>query len=156
MTADPVVAAAREILDTAAVDMRSCIEGATPETLNWRPAGEDTNSIAVLAVHSMTSTRSWFAVALGAPLPDRDRASEFRAISSGPEDLIAFVDSMARDCIRLLDDASAIDWSAQRKTHARPSPDQSDRVSAAWAMLHALEHLREHVGQMLLTRQLAD
>jgi hypothetical protein len=29
-------------------------------------------------------------------------------------------------------------------------------VSAAWALLHALEHLREHEGQLFLTRQLWD
>ena len=27
-------------------------------------------------------------------------------------------------------------------------------VTAAWALLHALEHLREHVGHAQLTRQL--
>jgi hypothetical protein len=29
-------------------------------------------------------------------------------------------------------------------------------VLAGWALLHALEHLREHEGQMFLTRQLWD
>src|SRR5689334_6835008 len=120
---DAIIESAHEVFTAAIDDMRSCIEGASPQALNWRPAAEDTNSIAVLAVHSMTSTRSWFAVAVGAPLPERDRASEFRATSSGPEDLIAFLDAMACECTRLLDEASDVDWSAQRKTHARPSPD---------------------------------
>lgn len=40
------------------------------------------------------------------------------------------------------------------QTHARMSGG-AEQVSAAWALLHALEHLREHVGQMQLTRQLA-
>jgi hypothetical protein len=41
-----------------------------------------------------------------------------------------------------------------RKTHARPHPEHAQDVPAAWALLHAMEHLREHEGQMSLTRQL--
>src|SRR5438874_4785460 len=151
--ADPILIAAQHILKTAVVDMRGSIEGATSDALNWRPAADDTNSIAVLAVHSLTSTRSWFSVAVGAPLPERDRPSEFRASTSGADDLIAFVQGMQRDCAKLLDEAQNVDWSAVRATHARPN-DASERVSAAWALMHGLEHLREHTGQMLLTRQL--
>ena len=151
--ADPILIAAQHILTTVVVDMRGSIDGASSDALNWPPAGDDTNSIAVLAVHSMTSTRSWFSVAVGAPLPERDRPSEFRATASGAEDLIAFIEGMERDCAKLLDEAESVDWSAVRTTHARPN-DASERVSAAWALLHALEHLREHTGQVLLTRQL--
>ena len=43
---------------------------------------------------------------------------------------------------------------AIRRTHTRPNPDDDMKVPAAWALLHAIEHLREHVGQMQLTRQL--
>ena len=150
---DPILIAAHHILNTAVTDMRTSIEGASSETLNWRPAGDDTNSTAVLAVHSMTSTRSWCSVAVGAPLPERDRPAEFRATASGASDLTAFIEAMQRDCVRLLDQAHDVDWSAVRTTHARPN-DATERVSAAWALLHALEHLREHTGQMLLTRQL--
>ena len=150
---DPILIAAQHILDTTVADLRPAIDGGSTEALNWRPAGDDTNSIAVLAVHSLTSTRSWFSVAVGAPLPERDRPSEFRASTSGADDLIAFVQDMQRDCAKLLDEAQNVDWSAVRTTHARPN-DASEHVSAAWALMHGLEHLREHTGQMLLTRQL--
>src|SRR5438128_10833921 len=100
---DPILIAARHILDTTVGDMRGSIDGASSDALNWRPAGDDTNSIAVLAVHSMTSTRSWFSVAVGAPLPERDRPAEFRATASGAEDLIGFIEAMERDCATLLD-----------------------------------------------------
>ncbi len=69
---DPVVAAAREIIETALTDIRGAIDGATPDALNWRPAGDGTNSVAVLAAHALASTRMWICVALGAPLPPRD------------------------------------------------------------------------------------
>jgi uncharacterized damage-inducible protein DinB len=153
---DPIIAAGREIIDQALSDMRGCIAGAQPQALNWQPAGDGTNSIAVLAVHSLHSTRSWLSVALGATLPPRDRPAEFLASAADVAALVATIDGMESDCIALLDAATAPDWSAARQTHPRPAGDEPSRVPAAWAFLHALEHLREHVGQMLLTRQLWD
>jgi hypothetical protein len=153
---DAFTAAARHILDQAVVDMSAAIEGASSEALNWQPGGDGTNSIAVLAVHSMSSTRSWLSVATGAPLPERDRDSEFLARTRDSADLLAFVTSLRDDSRRLLVSAGVPDWSVMRKTHARPSPDADPDVTAAWALIHALEHLREHTGQMLLTRLLWD
>lgn len=153
---DPFIAAASRILDDALADMRGAIDGASTETLNWKPGGDGTNSIAVLAVHSMSSTRSWLSVAIGAPLPDRDRDSEFLATTPGAEALLALIDAMGADCVRTLSEADVADWGASRRAQTRPNPDTEPRVSAAWTLLHALEHLREHVGQMLLTRQLAN
>lgn len=156
MADDPFVMAAREALDDALGDVRASIEGAPAAALNWRPAGDDTNSIAVLGVHAMSSTRSWLAVAMGAPLPPRDRDSEFRATQEDAGALLSFVDAMRADCIALLELPAPDDWGIARKTHARPAPDAPDHVAAAWALLHALEHLREHAGQLMLTRQLWD
>ena len=154
---DPFISAARRIMIEALVDMRACIDGAPPAALNWRPGGDDTNTIAVLTVHALHSTRSWLAVALGAPLPQRDRPSEFVATAEDVQALQLFIEEMERETLVLIDAVgAAIDWAAQRPTHVRPRADQSPTEPAAWALLHALEHLREHVGQMLLTRQLWD
>lgn len=92
---DPMLAAAREVLELAITEMRGCIEGASPDALNWRPGGDDTNTIAVLAVHSLTSTRSWLSVALGAALPARDRPSEFVATAADAGALLVRFDEMA-------------------------------------------------------------
>lgn len=151
---DPMIVAARDILATALADLRASVEGTQPDRLDWKPAGDDSNSITVLAVHSLHSTRSWLSVAIGADLPERDRPAEFRARASARQDLLALVDTMSHDCLALLDGARGVDWAAARQTHARMSGG-AEQVSAAWALLHALEHLREHVGQMQLTRQLA-
>jgi hypothetical protein len=145
---DPTIEAAREIFDESVDHLREAIEGLSPETLNWRPAGEETNPIAVLAVHGMHSSRWWFTIARGLPLPERDRPSEFVAESGGDAELLAFVDRMAEDCRARLDAEEPFDATA-----SRPVPDD-EPVSAAWALLHALEHLREHVAQAQLTRQL--
>jgi hypothetical protein len=145
---DPTIEAAREIFDESVDHLREAIEGLSPETLNWRPAGEETNPIAVLAVHGMHSSRWWFTIARGFPLPERDRPSEFVTETGGDAELLAFVDRMAADCRAKLDADEPFD-----PTATRPVPDD-DPVSAAWALLHALEHLREHVAQAQLTRQL--
>src|SRR3990172_3656004 len=74
---DPILTSARDLLRRAQADMRAAIDGLPPDALNWRPAGRDTNSIAAMANHSLTSARTWLSVAVAAPLPDRDRPTEF-------------------------------------------------------------------------------
>ncbi|RLC59278.1 MAG: DinB family protein [Chloroflexi bacterium] len=159
---DAITPSARFVLRELLGELRAAVEGVPAEALNWRPAGEETNSIAVLATHALYSTRSWLAIAVGAPLPERDRPSEFLATEDDPLALVRLVDEMSAQCTVLLRDAGAVDWSATRKTHARPAQKADDgswqpgveEVPAAYAILHALEHLGEHVAHCSLTRQL--
>ncbi|MCH8052108.1 MAG: DinB family protein [Chloroflexi bacterium] len=150
---DPITPSARYVLKESLGELRAAVEGVPAEALNWRPAGEETNSIAVLATHVLHSTRSWLAIAVGAPSPERDRPSEFLATEDDPLALLRFVDEMSAQCTVLLRDAEDVDWSATRKTHARPG-DSPQEVPAAYAILHALEHLGQHVAHCSLTRQL--
>jgi uncharacterized damage-inducible protein DinB len=149
---DRITPSAGYVLKQALEELRAAVEGVPAEALNWKPGGEDTNSIAVLATHVMHSTRSWLSVAVGAPLPDRDRDSEFRATEDDPGALLRLVDEMSEECRKLLAEAGEVDWSAMRKTHARPG-DAPEEVPAAFAVFHALEHLGEHVAHCSLTRQ---
>jgi uncharacterized damage-inducible protein DinB len=146
---DPTIVAASDLLESSLEAMREVIAGADPEALDWRP-GPDTNSIAVLAVHSMHSTRMWLSVATGAPLPERDRPSEFLATADGVEALLAFFDAMAADCRALLDTPEPFDPGAVRVT----GRDDEETATGAYALLHALEHVREHVAHAQLTAQL--
>lgn len=122
------------------------------EALNWLPA-RDSNSIAVLAVHDLHATRLWLAIAVGAPLPDRDRESEFFATATEAVDFVSIVEDLSRDCRSLLESAHDVDWSAQRDTLGRGG-DAPPQVAAAYALVHATEHLRGHVDQISLTRRL--
>ncbi len=155
MATDPFIATARYIVDESLKEISKSIEGLPPEALNWRPAGDETNSIAVLATHVMHSTRSWLSITVGAPLPERDRPSEFRASAADTGELLAFIDQMSSDCLDLLKPREEIDWAAIRKTHARPG-QAPEHVPAAFALMHAVEHLREHMAHLSLTRQLWD
>ena len=148
---DPFLTSARDLLRRARDDMRAAIDGLPPDALNWRPAGDDTNSIAAMANHAVTSARTWLSVAVDAPLPDRDRPTEFEFTARDPAELLAFVEGLFEDCLSLIDSSRTVDWAALRK-HWDPGRDIE--LFPAWALLHALEHLREHVGQMSLTRQL--
>ena len=153
MATDPVLASARYLVGESLKELRSSIEGLPVEALNWRPAGDATNSIAVLATHTVHSTRLWLSMTMGAPLPERDRDSEFRASVNDPAAFLRLVDELSKDCLAVLRSAEEVDWAAPRKTQGRGG-DAPPEVAAAFALIHAGEHLREHVGQMLLTRQL--
>src|SRR3972149_5876855 len=78
MPTAPVLASARYLVGESRKELRSSIEGLPVEALNWRPAGDATNSLAVLATHTVYATRLWLSMAMGGPLPERDRDSEFR------------------------------------------------------------------------------
>lgn len=150
---DAFLPSIRYVVSEDLKDLRAGVEGLPGEALDWKPDGEDTNSIAVLVTHVLHSTRSWMSVALGAPLPERDRDSEFQVKSDDPAALAAFMGDFSAQIMGIIDAAKEVDWSAQRKTHARPG-DMPETVPAAWAVIHAIEHLREHVAHVGLTRQL--
>ncbi|TMK36085.1 MAG: DinB family protein [Actinobacteria bacterium] len=151
---DPTLSAAREIVEESIDGFRDAISRLSADALNWRPSKEGTNPIAVLAVHAMHSTRSWLAVAVGAPLPDRDRDAEFRTVVGGSRELIEIVDRLAADRRALLTTEDAFEPGTMRESHLRASSGRAEVVSGAWALLHAVEHLREHMGHAQLTRQL--
>ena len=146
---DPTLEAARSIVDQSLDAMRAAIDGASAEALNRRPAGDDSNPIAVLAVHALSSTRWWLSTALGQPVPERDRPSEFLTTVASADELLGLFDPIAADCRALLSTDVAFDPGA-----IRDDPRDGNRVTAAWALIHAVEHLREHVGHVELTRQL--
>jgi hypothetical protein len=148
---DPAIDAARQIAGGSLEAMRRAIVDASPELLNWRPAGVDTNPIAVLAVHALTSTRWWLSVAITGVAPERDRPAEFRTTVSSAEELLSIVDPLVAECRMLLEFGGAFDPGA-----SRTDPRDRTTVTAAWALIHAVEHLQEHVAHAELTRQAWD
>jgi hypothetical protein len=142
---DPIVEAARDILDDSFSAFRATIAGLDAAALNWRAAGPETNPIAVLAAHAMGSTRWWLSAAVDAPLPDRDRDAEFRVVAHDPQEELRSFEAIAGDCTALLQ-LDAFEPGATRAV-------RGEVVTAAWALLHAIEHLREHMAHAQLTRQ---
>jgi hypothetical protein len=147
---DTFLTSVRFVVSEDLKDLRAGVDGLPGEALDWEPAGADTNSIAVLVTHVLHSTRWWLSVAVGAPLPDRVRDSEFTVKSGDPAALAAFMTDFSAQIMALLNDAGDVDWAALRDTPG----DTPEQVPASWAVLHAIEHLREHVAHVGLTRQL--
>ena len=148
---DPTIEAARDILDDALAELRTTLEGCSADELNRRPAGASTNGLAVLATHALASTRSWLSLATRAPLPDRERDAEFLVVVEDAGAFLATFDAAAAECRGLL--AGDVGFDAAAVGTAPWRTDGADEpVTAAWALLHALEHLREHVGHAQLTR----
>jgi hypothetical protein len=149
---DPAIEAARDIANNSLDAMRRAIVDAPPELLNWRPAGEDTNPIAVIAVHAITSTRWWLSVAITGQAPERDRPAEFRTTVSGAEELLSIIDPLIADARKFLAFDGPFDPGVSR-TDPR---EGGTATTAAWALIHAVEHLSEHVAHAELTRQVWD
>jgi DinB superfamily len=155
--ADPTLDAVRAVFEDSLHELRGAIGGAPTDVLNLAPAGDDTNSIAVLATHAMLSTRMWLGCALDIPVPPRDRPSEFRATVAEAAELLAFVDACAADCRALLGTDATFDAGAlRREPPTSPGDEPNETTTAGWALLHAVEHLGEHAGQAALTRQVLE
>jgi hypothetical protein len=149
---DPTIAAARKILDDSLGELRGAVAGCSAEELNRRPAGEDTNGLAVLATHALHSTRAWLSIAVGAEPPQRDRPAEFIVVVDDAERFLAEVDDLAASCRAVLGTEAPFEPDRPGTPTWQPPQDRAP-VTAAWALIHALAHLREHVGHAQLTRQ---
>jgi Protein of unknown function (DUF664) len=155
--ADPTLEAVRAVFEDSLEQLRLAISGAAPAALNRRPAGDDTNSITVLATHAMLSTRMWLGCALDMTVPPRDRPEEFLVTADGADELLGFMDKIADECRALLGAEASFDASAPRvEPPTSPGEISIDTTTAGWALLHAVEHLGEHAGQAALTRQVLD
>jgi uncharacterized damage-inducible protein DinB len=117
------------------------------ERVNDRPNGPDTNAVAALVVHCCAVTEFWIGhVGLGRPT-SRDRESEFSTTATVAE-LHAIVDATLA---QVAEDLLAID-------EGRVQPDRTGRQfleggdeSDGAVVLHVLEELYQHLGQMELT-----
>ena len=118
------------------------------ELVNVRPPGPATNSVAALVVHCCGVGEFWLGcVGLGRP-STRDRDSEFTAVATVAElhaMVEATLDQISAD-IRSLDAGGASDENREVRLTLEGSDD-----SDASLVLHVIEELFQHLGQMELT-----
>ena len=150
MADDPTIVGIREVLDESLDEIRRGIADLTVEELNATPAGGQTNPIAVIVTHALGSTLSWLSLAVGAPLPPRDRDAEFRAVAD--DGFVAWTQDRMAGLLHILDGAV---WDPARMGTPNWNPHLADEPrSAAYAAAHALSHLGEHVGHLHMTHDL--
>jgi hypothetical protein len=150
----PTYQAALIAARTAFADLSAAVADLPDESLDWAPVA-GTNSVNVLVRHSITATR--FLASGGAGLgPDRqaymagDRAEAFKVLGATSAGLIAEIDAFLPELETILGAGN----------------DAALAVVAPWAfadgitptgahlVIHTIGHLREHVGQVQLMRDL--
>ena len=149
---DPIIEAARGALADGFDTLRRAAEGLPAEALNWRPAGDETNSIAVLTTHAAHATRLLLHLVAALPLPPRDRPAEFVATADGPGPLLHLVDTLGAECLAVLDSVGEVEW-AGRRQRGRDGGEIVE-MSAAGALIKAVTHLRGHADEAALTRHM--
>jgi hypothetical protein len=130
-------------------EIRDEIRALPDDAVTWTPS-EGANSIAVLVTHLVGSELETVRL-VAAATTARDRAAEFQVTGLG-----------ANELVRLLDEADAVvdelgprigetDLQALR---VRPSALDQAPKSGEFRLVSTLGHAREHLGQILLTKQL--
>ena len=94
---DPTIEAARDILGDSLRELRKAVDGCSSDDLNRRPIEGDTNPLAVLVTHALESTRAWLSLAMGAPITERDRPAEFRAVAD--DGFADWVEGRSEECL---------------------------------------------------------
>jgi hypothetical protein len=150
MAADPFIDGVREVLEESLDEIRRGVADLSVDQLNARPAGGETNSVAVIVTHALGATLSWLSLGFGKDLPQRDRAAEFQTVADA--NFVSWTESAIARCLAVLDGATW-DPGLVRTPNWNPNLASQPR-SASYAIPHALAHLGEHVGHLHMTREL--
>lgn len=149
---DTGVAAIQDHLDDVWNSLLAAVRDVDDELFQWSP-GPGFNSIAILLRHLAGSERWWIGEVIGGVPAHRVRDAEFVHDVPVREDVLRAVDAARTLTRRVLAGVGAADLAA-------PVPGGARRLSSAgqpdkyWALLHYLEHLGYHRGQILLLRDL--
>ncbi len=144
----PEISTYLDRLNALRTEMFKTLQGLDERGLNWTPLPQGTNSLFVLATHTLGAEHGWIVEIIGGVPPTRVRAQEFLAHGSSLDQLRAQFDAVARDSERILQPLTAADLN---QTRVR---EPYGTVTVRWIVIHVLEHYAEHLGQVRLTRQL--
>jgi len=143
---DPVVAKIAEQFQVVHGQLRDEVRDLSVEELNWKPAPE-TNSIAVLVVHTLGSEAEVLRVAANIP-GERDRPAEFRVTATDAGDLLREIDQADSYIEAMAPRITAEDLAAER-----PRADRPPETGLQWLLTNC-GHAREHLAHIQLTKQL--
>ncbi len=127
--------------------MERVLERLDDVTVNERPAGWGTNSVAGLIVHCCELAPSWFAMPGLGRESERDRDAEFAAEASVAELRARIHDAIARTDA-LVDEFARGPTAVEHPFREfMPGTDRSDGA----LVVHVLEELFQHLGHMEVT-----
>jgi uncharacterized damage-inducible protein DinB len=119
------------------------------EAINWIPC-EGANSIAVLVTHLLGNEVESLNVVTGAP-SGRNRPAEFAVRAATSDQLLTLINQADATLEEL---GTRIQPNELEASFVRPAAlDQTPRPGI-FLLLHSVTHAREHLGQILLTKQL--
>ena len=133
--------------DRAFDGMRGVLDRLDDATVNQRPHGPSTNSVAALVTHCCELTPFWLDHVGLDHATDRDRDAEFSTESTiaALRDRLDHVQKRSHDMIGCLSGGQTATYHELRAF--LPGGDRSDVA----VVLHVLEELYQHLGHMQLT-----
>jgi hypothetical protein len=128
--------------------MADIMAGLGDELANRRPALPGANSPYVILRHCLGVMEFWGGEVVAGRAVQRDRAAEFRA--TGPVAGLIEAAQAAKRTFRL--DAASADPGAPPRGNPGGNRDDLETLTQGGALLHVLEELTQHLGQLELTR----
>ncbi len=145
---DVAVQGVAEHLDEVWSSLLDAVKAVDDELFQWCP-GPEFNSIAILLRHLAGSERWWIGEAIGGVPAHRNRDAEFVHDAPARGDVLRLVEEARDRTRRVLAGLTVADLAAPITT-----PVTRGHPTKMWALLHYLEHLGYHRGQILLLRNL--
>jgi len=147
---DSAVQSIAQHLDEVWSSLLDAVKPVDDELFQWCP-GSEFNSIAILLRHLAGSERWWIGEAIGGVPANRNRDAEFVHDSPRREDVLRAVDEARAVTRRVLAGVTVQDLAVRTPPYPRRGGEPPTKI---WALLHYLEHLGYHRGQILLLRNL--
>ena len=152
----PTHAALLPVIRNSLAMLREALDGLPDEATAWTPA-PNTNSVTVLTIHSLTSVRFFIGNGSGhvrtiTDYRNDDRTPAFASQGQAASALIARIEAALPEVEGLLAQASEADLAAQMSWPPEDAPNLP--ATGVGCLFHAVAHLREHVGQAQLMRDL--
>jgi hypothetical protein len=154
---DPVTAAAVDMLRRNSEELRATVAGLSVEQLNQPPV-KDSSSLAILVEHSVSGTIALVDAAVTGQMDRARYMGEIRpaafATNSADEKLLHTSLDRLDALVKRLEQNPPTDGYAGHVQY-QPPVDGPPRTRV-WSLIHAIEHLREHVGHAQITRQIIE
>jgi hypothetical protein len=152
LRADPVAVARADFLwfaDLALRGMARIVADLGDDLANRRPPFPGANSPYVILTHCLGVLEYWAGATIAGRSIERDRAAEFTA--GGPVAPLLVRAEKARE--RMDEDLAGFDtWDAPQSVHRDPNDPVPYSETKGAVLLHILEELFQHLGQMEITR----